>query len=412
MTKIIFHIDVNSAYLSWSAVYSLQHGGTLDYRTVPSVVGGNEENRHGIVLAKSIPAKKYRIMTGESLASARKKCPNLLVIPPDYKYFMKSSNSMMRLIYEYSPIIQRYSIDESFVDMSHYKDNYMEIAMELSNRIKKELGFTVNIGISENKLLAKMGSELEKPDKVHRLFKTDLPIKLWPLPVRNLFFVGRKTEEKLNSRGIYTIGDLANCEREYIKNWLKKPGEQIWEFANGIENSNVKDYKSPVKSMGNSTTIAFDVDNRDEAKKVILGLCEMVGMRLREANFRGYVIAISIKDSELVSYRRQKKLDAPTCNTNTIFYCAMLLFDELWNKKALRQISVRMSDLVDNFSYQFTMFQAYDEKAERLDRAIDDIRRIHGNGAIHRACFLDSRISPVIGGVMEDEEYIMMSSEL
>lgn len=411
MSRIIFHIDVNSAYLSWMAARYLQLGGDVDFRDVVSVVGGDEESRHGIVLAKSIPAKKYDIQTGETLYSARQKYPGLIVIPPDYEIFMKASQAMNDLIYEYSPTIQRYSIDESFVDMTHSRD-YMKDAEEISSRIYKELGFTVNIGIGENKLLAKMASDFEKPNKIHKLFKEDLPTKLWPLPVEELFFVGSRTKAKLNSRAIYTIGDLANVERSYIHNWLKKPGVKIWEFANGIESSEVSSSIDVMKSIGNSTTVPFDVDNMKEAEQIILGLCEMVGMRLRDVGFRTQVLAISIKDKEFVSVNRQRKLEAPTYNTNTIYYECVRLFKEIWKGTPLRQFSVRASDLVNNYSFQMTMFKALDERQERLDNAIDNIRNTYGHKSIHRACFIDTEIPPVIGGVVDEVEYPMMRSEL
>lgn len=411
MERIIFHIDVNSAYLSWSAARYLSLGGKLDYRTIPSVVGGDEERRHGIVLAKSIPAKNYGIMTGESLFSAREKCPNLTIIPPDYNLFMSSSDALMALLREYSPKTQRYSVDESFVDMSHHAHDFREVAKEISYRAHYELGFTVNIGISENKLLAKMASDFEKPNKIHELFKSDLPKKFWPLPIGDLFFVGRKTEAKLLSRGIRTIGDLARLDRKYIENWLKKPGVKIWEYANGIETSELSE-ASQVKSIGNSTTTSFDVESLEDAKKILLGISEMIGMRLREANLRGLVIAVSIKNKEFTYYSKQKKLDAYTSNTNTIYYESIELFQNLWKGEPIRLFSIRMSELMDNYALQISMFQKYDEADERLDNAIDSIREKYGNSSIHRACFLNTKIDPVIGGVVEEVQYPMMGSEL
>jgi Nucleotidyltransferase/DNA polymerase involved in DNA repair len=248
--KIVFHIDVNSAYLSWEAAYNLQMGSTLDLREVPSIVGGDQEKRHGIVLAKSIPAKKYGIRTGESVYSALEKCPQLIVVEPHYERYMKASKAMVDFLSDYSPNIQRYSIDEVFLDYSHGNLPYMQAANKMKEGIKKELGFTVNIGIGPNKLLAKMASDFTKPDRIHTLFYNEIAEKMWPLPVEDLFMIGHRTKKKLNSRGIFTIGELAHLDKNYIYSWLKKPGLLIWEYANGIENSDVKSDKSKVKSIG------------------------------------------------------------------------------------------------------------------------------------------------------------------
>ncbi|NLY68017.1 MAG: DNA polymerase IV [Tissierellia bacterium] len=407
--RIIFHIDVNSAYLSWEAVYRLQHGEKIDLRKIPSVVGGDERKRHGIVLAKSIPAKEYGIVTGESLYSARQKCPNLTIVPPNYERYLKASNSMLSLLNEYSPLIQRFSIDEVFMDCSHLEDNFLKIAYEIKERIKKELGFTVNIGISTNKLLAKMASDFKKPDKVHTLFPEEIEEKMWPLPVGKLFMIGVKTQKKLNNRGIYTIGQLAKLDREYIYAWLKKPGLLIWKYANGIENSEVKNTSYAVKSIGNSTTTSYDVDNKKEAYMFLLAISEMVGMRARDLNLSGRVVSVSLKDNDFFSYSHQKKLNTATNSTKTIYETSKKLFNEMWNKKPIRRFNITLSELSSNEFCQLSLLEDYDEKEEKLNRAIDKIRYKYGYNSIIRSCFLHSGIKPVIGGVME-EEYPMMSS--
>ena len=407
--RIIFHIDVNSAYLSWEAVYRLQHGEKIDLRKIPSVVGGDERKRHGIVLAKSIPAKEYGIVTGESLYSARQKCPNLTIVPPNYERYLKASNSMLSLLNEYSPLIQRFSIDEVFMDCSHLEDNFLKIAYEIKERIKEELGFTVNIGISTNKLLAKMASDFKKPDKVHTLFPEEIEEKMWPLPVGKLFMIGVKTQKKLNNRGIYTIGQLAKLDREYIYAWLKKPGLLIWKYANGIENSEVKNTSYAVKSIGNSTTTSYDVDNKKEAYMFLLAISEMVGMRARDLNLSGRVVSVSLKDNGFFSYSHQKKLNTATNSTKTIYETSKKLFNEMWNKKPIRRFNITLSELSSNEFCQLSLLEDYDEKEEKLNRAIDKIRYKYGYNSIIRSCFLHSGIKPVIGGVME-EEYPMMSS--
>ncbi len=409
--RIIFHIDVNSAYLSWEAAYRLQHGESTDLRNIPSIVGGDESKRHGIVLAKSIPAKKYGILTGESIYSAKQKCPNLTIIPPNYERYMKASSSMVDLLEEYSPYIQRYSIDEVFLDYSYdTEQNFLDIAYEIKERIKKELGFTVNIGIGPNKLLAKMASDFKKPDRIHTLFHYEIEDKMWPLPVDELFMVGSRTKKKLNGRGIFTIGELAKLDREYVHSWLKKPGLLIWEYANGIENSPVRNIPLPVKSVGNSTTTSYDVDSRKESYMFLLALSEMVGMRIRDLEQSGRVISVSLKNHQFHSYSHQRKLDIPTDSTNAIYKTAKKLFDEMWEGEAIRRFSVNISELSSNEFCQLSLLEDYDLREEILDKTIDKIRYRYGYSSVIRSCFLYSGIKPIIGGVVAEEDYPMMSS--
>lgn len=414
--RIIFHIDVNSAYLSWSSVYRLQQGEELDLRTVPSVVGGDPVSRHGIVLAKSIPAKKYNIQTGETLFSAMKKCPNLVVVPPCYDLYMKSSNAMVELLREYTPAIQRYSVDECFLDftdMSLLYGDYMEVAMEIKERIKRELGFTVNIGISNNKLLAKVASDLKKPDKIHTLFPNEIEEKMWPLPVEDLFMVGRGTLPKLHKLNIYTIGDLARHDPAVLKSILKSHGLLIWNFANGIEDSAVrKSNFIDMKGLGNSTTISFDVVDRQTAHMVLLSLCETVGMRLRNSGNCCRLVSISIKTSSFFTYSHQKKLLYAVDTTRSIAETAYGLFDELWRGDPLRHLGVSVSELCTNEFYQVSLFEDKGtEKNRRLDRAMDSIRIKHGSDSVVRSVFLNSGLKPMMGGV-GDGDYPVMSSIL
>ncbi|MDO5690147.1 MAG: DNA polymerase IV [Tissierellia bacterium] len=412
MTHKIFHIDVNSAYLSWEAAYQLQHGATLDLRTIPSIVGGDIEKRHGIVLAKSIPAKKYGIQTGESVASAKLKCPELISIPPHYERYVNASNAMVELIQEYSPLVQRYSIDELFMDYFDSTRDPVDAAEEIKDRIRNELGFTVNVGIGDNKLLAKMASDFQKPDRVHTLYREEIPEKMWPLPIRDLFMVGRRTEKKLLSRGITTIGELAQSSREYLLSWLKKPGLTIWEFANGIESTQVRIDPMPVKSVGNSTTLPFDVRDRGEADMVLLAISEMVGMRLRSISMRSAVIHVGFKDSEFNYYGMERKLYTPTNSTKEIYRHAALLLTRIWNNQPIRAMSVRAGRLSDDTAIQLSLYDHFSEKDENLDETIDHIRGKYGLDSMQKSVFLHSGISPVIGGVIREKEYPLMSSLL
>lgn len=412
--RIIFHIDVNSAYLSWTAVKQLQYGeNDIDIRTIPSIIGGDGENRHGIVLAKSIPAKKYNIQTGESIAESLKKCPNLKIYPPDYNLYMRCSNAMVELLKEYTPVIQRYSVDEVFMDVSHFKDKYMEKAYEIKTRIKEELGFAVNIGVSTNKLLAKMASDFKEKDSVHTLFKDEIKNKMWPLPVRDLFMVGKATEDKLHKLNINTIGELAKYKLEFLKPIFKSYADVIHNYANGIENSEVRanNYIN-IKGIGNSTTVKKDVCDREEALKILLSLTETAAMRLRKNNNMCGVIAVSIKTSGFYRYSHQKTLSNIADSTEEIFYEVTTIFDEMWNKEPIRQMGVRFSNLVGNEFYQRTFFDDKDiDKKRTLDKTIDSIRERFGDKSIIRSVFINSDIDPLSGGNGE-EDYIMMSSIL
>ena len=310
--RVVFHIDVNSAFLSWEAVYRLYHlGAKTDLREMVSAVGGDMAMRHGIILAKSIPSKKYNIKTGESIVEARQKCPNLYLVPPNYGLYERCSNAFVKILHEYSPAVEQYSIDECYMDMTGTEMIFgkpEEAADMIRNRIREELGFTVNIGISENKLLAKMASDFKKPDRVHTLWHYEIEQKMWPLPVADLFFVGRATERKLRALGISTIGQLAKTDIEILRYHLKKHGEVIWQFANGLDVSVVQSAPERNKGYGNSTTIPFDVTDGSVAKLVLLALAETVGTRLRAAGVKAEVIAVGIKNSDFEYASHQRTL--------------------------------------------------------------------------------------------------------
>nr|MDA8228840.1 DNA polymerase IV [Desulfitobacterium hafniense] len=395
--RVVFHIDVNSAYLSWEAVHRLQHGDPLDLRTIPSVVGGDPTIRHGIVLTKSIPTKPYKIQTGETLFSAKAKCPDLVIVPPNYKLYMQCSYAMKEILREYSPAIEQYSIDEYFLDYTNMEALFgdaLQTAYTIKDRIKNELGFTVNLGVSTNKLLAKMASELKKPDMVHTLFPEEIPSKMWPLPIEELFMVGSRTARKLRSRAINTIGDLANKELEMLKLFLKSHGVMIWNYANGFDVSPVREGRRIVmKGIGNSTTIPFDVEDRKTAHLVLLSLVETVATRLREVDFCTQLISVSLKTNEFYSCSHQRKISTPTDCTNTIHQIACQLFDELWNFQPVRHLGVRVSEFCSNDFRQMTIFTKAEEKQRKADQVVDSIRSKFGDKAIFRSSFLQSGLS-------------------
>lgn len=413
--NIIMHIDANSAYLSWSAVDALQHGCPIDYRRIPAIVGGNQATRHGICLARSIPAKQYGIKTGEPLVDCRRKCPTLVIIPPNYYLYMQCSATMNEILKDYSDRIQQFSIDESFLDftgMEKILGEPVKVAHEIKDRINQELGFTVNIGVSSNKLLAKMAGELKKPNMVHTLYPEEVPTKMWPLPVRELFMIGAATEEKLHTMGIYTIGDLAYADFNLLRHKFKSWALILKAYANGIDDSPVRPGENTenIKSVTNSQTIHFDVIKKDEAYLVLLSLIETIATRLRLGGFCGRVISVSIKTDKLYTYSHQRKLVVPTDCTNAIYRQAKKLFDEMWRGEPVRHLGVGVSDLCTNEFVQLSYLEDNWEKQRCIDKAIDAIRRQHGPGAVYRSAFVWSGIAPMQGGVIVD--FPVMSSIL
>lgn len=409
---LIFHVDANSAYLSWTAAALLEEGFKKDIRKIPSAIAGDPENRHGIILTKSIPAKKYGIKTGESLFEARKKCPQLEVYPPDYDLYLLCSDAMYRILYEYTPLIQRYSVDECFCDMTSVKkarDNPVELAFEIKERIKKELGFTVNIGIGENKLCAKMAGELKKPDMVHTLWPEEIPDKIWHLPVRELFMVGRASEKKLTSMGIKTIGELAKADRGLLKANLKSHGLLIHDYANGVDDSEVIVNDDIIqKGLGNGLTYSYDLETKEDIYRELLALCERVSGRLRRLKRHAGRVSVHLKSSNLSGYSHQVKLYGMVNTTNEIFEVAKRLVDEMWKKEPIRAMSISLSDLTDDNNIQLSLFDSEGrEKDEALDRTIDIIRETYGTKSIFRGVFANGQVEPVQGGV-NDGNYIMM----
>lgn len=390
--KIIFHIDVNSAFLSWESVERLKNGES-DLREIASAVGGDMATRHGVILAKSIPAKKYHVRTGESIVEALRKCPGLVVVKPHHERYREYSRAFIRILQEYTPDIEQVSIDEAFMDMTGTRLLFgepVDLAYRIKDRIKNELGFTVNVGISSNKLLAKMASDFEKPDKVHTLFPEEIKEKMWQLPVSDLFFVGKATAKKLNDLGIYKIGQIANADIHMLKMNLKKQGETIWNFANGIDFSVVQSEPTQNKEYGNSTTISFDVTEEATAKWILLSLSEKVAERLRRDGLKIASVSVTIKDHNFKSKSHQKMLDAQTNITSEIYHTACELFDELWDGTPIRLLGIQTSKIMEeDYGRQLSLFDHTDyEKMERLDEAVDKIRGKYGKEYIKRASFL------------------------
>lgn len=402
--RIIYHIDVNSAFLSWQACHMLKTApDSVDIRTIPSVIGGSEKLRHGIVLAKSSPAKKYNIQTTETLVSARKKCPGLVIVPPDYEIYVRYSSRFIDLLQQYAPVIEQYSIDEVFCDMTGTEKLYgnpVDFAHRLKNIIKKELGFTVNIGVSENKLLAKMASDFEKPDKVHTLFPSEIREKMWPLPVNELFFAGKSSVAKLHSLGIHTIGELASTDVSILRSVLKKQGEVLWNYANGHDLELVTDHKVPAKGFGNSVTTAFDVTDEYAAGNILLSLCETVGARIRAAKAYISVVTVTIVGNDFSRYSRQTSLPSTTDSTEMIYEISRKLFSEIWNGTPIRLLGVSTGKAQNESYEQLTLFDnTKNDRLKQLDSAIDRIRHQYGEDSLIRASFLETKNAPMTQGM-------------
>ena len=411
LQRVIFHVDANSAFLSWSAAYRIKVlGEKTDLRQIPSVVAGDQESRRGIILAKSTFAKKYGIQTGEPLFQALQKCPSLTVVPPDYDLYVAASRHFVELLRQFSPIVEQYSIDEAWVDMTGTERLFGSPRMAaetLRKRVWEELGFTVNVGISSNKLLAKMAGDLEKPDKVHTLFPDEIEAKMWPLPVRDLFSIGAATQEKLAGMGIYTIGELAKADVRILRKRFGKNGETLWHYANGRNADVVKAVQEDNKSYGNSTTTSVDVTDRAQGQKVLMGLCETVAMRLREDDICGRCVTVSLRTSDFHNFSHQSKLDGATNITQQIFQAACRIFDEMWDGVTpLRQLCVHITQLAKEPYQQFDLFsditpQRYDKKL-RLDEAVDALRDKYGEDIIRRGKFADCPEGHMAGGLHKE----------
>jgi len=406
--RIIFHVDANSAFLSWTAAYRIKVlGEKEDLREVPSVVAGDKESRHSIILAKSTPAKKYGIQTGEPLFQALEKCPELRVVPPDYGLYVEASRHFVQMLRQFSPKVEQYSIDEAWVDMTGTQRIFGAprlAAEQMRQRIWEELGFTVNVGISTNKLLAKMAGDFEKPNKVHTLFPQEMETKLWPLPVRDLFLVGAATETKLKKMGIYTIGDLAVTELSVLRKKLGKHGETIWHFANGRNADAVTPEPAENKGYGNSTTTPTDVVTRSHAHQVLLSLCETVAARMRKDCKCGSCISVHLRTNEFVHYSHQKLLNGSTNITEQIFGAACKVFDEAWDAVTpLRQLGVQVTRLSDEPYCQYDLFSGITplqyERKLRLDETVDALRDKYGENIIRRAKFARDADNHMAGGL-------------
>lgn len=403
MERQILHIDVNNAFLSWTAVEMLKEGYKTDIREIPAIIGGDETRRAGIVLAKSMKAKQFGVVTGETIYQAKRKCPQLQVFQGKYNSYKEYSNRLYNLLLEYTDKIERYSIDECFLDMTNYLmgQKLIEKAYEIKKRVKDELGFTVNIGVSTNKLLAKMASDFKKPDMVHTLYPNEIKAKMWPLDVSELFMLGRKSVPKLQAMRIKTIGDLAQTNQVKLIKKFGKHGNLMWQYANGIDNSEVNYKKEKPKGIGNSITLPMDISEKQKLQEVLLALTEHVAYRLRKYNMLANVVNVQIRTSDFKDFTHQGKLNISTCSTKIIYEKAKSLLDEmLKEEKRIRLVGIRVDNLIDKNQMQMSFFNTEDtEKLEKLDNVLDLINQKYGYNSIIRA------------GKMEVQKIVKMKDE-
>ena len=393
--RIIFHIDVNSAYLSWTSVENLKCGGR-DLRNIPAIIGGDQEKRRGVVLAKSIPAKAFGVRTGEPVAHALRKCPHLVMEKPNHRLYGEYSERLMEFLLDFTSKLEQVSVDECFMDCTDVAASYsspVDAAVMIKDQIREKFGFTVNIGISSNKLLAKMASDFKKPDLVHTLFPEEIREKMWPLPVGELYMAGSSSVEKLHMMEIETIGDLAQADVLLLEAHMKSHGRLLWEYANGLDDSPVNYMPAKAKGIGNSTTLAKDLETRAEAEPVLKELSDKVGQRLRNARQLAGMVSVEIKYYDFRTASHQMQLDRPSAQGNIILSAALRLFDELWSGEPVRLLGVRTSKLCDEDEpMQMSIFDTdweMDEKHRKLNHALDQIRQKFGDGAVVRGSLPD-----------------------
>lgn len=389
MERNFLHIDVNNAFLSWTAIDRLKKGDSVDLRNIPSIIGGDESKRHGIVVAKSNIAKKFGIQTAEPIYMARRKCPSIVIVEADHDLYRKYSDCLYKLFLQYTEKVERFSIDECFLDLTGYLkpgEDLVKLGIEIKERVKKEFGFTVNVGASDDKILAKMASDFEKPDKIHTLFKSEIGEKLWNLPVSEMFMVGKKSIPKLNRIGIKTIGDLAKTDKTILIKNFGKYGYMIWKYANGESKEEVNYLSEKPKGIGNSVTLPYDVGNIEELEKIVTVLVQKVSYRLRKENMYANVVNVQLKNNNFKNMSHQKKLNVRTDTTKEILDVAKELLKELYDGELIRLVGVRVDGLVEKEELQLSIFDMpEDTKNKKIDEAMDRLKEKFGYGIVTRA---------------------------
>lgn len=390
--RIILHSDLNNFYASVECLYH------PEYRGKPLAVLGDPEARHGIVLAKNYEAKAHNVQTGDPMWMAKQKCPDIILVPPHYDLYMKHSKLVREIYSEYTDQVEPYGLDECWLDVTESTSLFgsgEDIANAIRKRVKFELGVSVSVGVSFNKIFAKLGSDMKKPDATTVIKSNRFKEIVWPLPVKELLYVGRATHNKLKRKGILTIGDLANTNPKDLKFWLGKMGVLLWQFANGLDTSPVSNIgaKSLIKTVGNSTTAPRDLITDNDIKITLTVLCESVSARLREYGFICRTVQIGIRDNELNWIERQGKLDIPNRTAKSIFELAFALFKKHTNGKPIRSLSVRACDLESMDYVQLSLLPDVSQlqKQEELEAAMDNLRNRFGHFSVQKGLMLTDR---------------------
>lgn len=394
MERIIMHIDVNNAFLSWTAIELLEQGYPVDIRTIEAIIGGDESKRSGIVLAKSPPAKAKGVVTAETIYQAKRKCPNLKIFPSNYKMYKKRSNEFFKLLSKYTPDIEIASVDECYLDYGKVKRIYgdeLEFAKKLQKEIYDKLKFTVNIGIANNKLCAKMASDFSKPNRIHTLYQYEIKDKMYPLPIEKLFTVGKQTSSKLREIGIKTIGDLANQKEINLKKLFKNQAIYLIRIANGIDDSEVDNSIFIPKGISHEITFEKDISSKIELYKKLNILSEMVSKRIRKENKYASVICVILKDNKFKRYSHQKKLKNSICSYSDIYKYSKEVLDEFYDNEPVRLIGIRLDNLKENKTYQTSFFEEEPKHDEEIDKVIDSINNRYGKSMIKRASHIDNK---------------------
>ena len=394
MKRLIMHIDVNNAFLSWTAIYLLERGYKEDIRNTYAIIGGDEKRRAGIVLAKSTPAKKKGIKTAETIYEAKRKCSNLKIFPPNYDFYKQKSKELFSLLSNYTPDIEIASIDECYLDYTKVQKLYgdpIKFAEKIQKEINNKLGFTVNIGIAENKLCAKMASDFSKPNKIHTLYQYEIKEKMFPLPIEDLFGVGKQTAEKLKFLGIKTIEDLALQQEYNLKKIFKNQAKHLIEIANGKDEDEVDSARQSPKGISNEITLSEDITNKKDLCKKLSILSEMVSKRIRKENKYAKVVCVILKDNHFRRYSHQKKLKNPINTYEDIYKYSKQILEEFYQNEQIRLIGIRLDDLTEIKNIQTSLFEKTSDldKGEKLEQIMDKINNKYGKEVLKRASHIE-----------------------